>query len=130
MTTLKQSESQNENEKKVFEYTKCALKGKTVEKKIHALGAGNDEQIYRISGSNNVAFTFKMADYGKVVESLTISITIKNIKSQNTVTENFSNSEFVKKMYNMFTNKEKYMLEQRRKKTQTNFVEQLKINLK
>lgn len=111
----------------IFECTKGALRGKTVSKKIKPLGDTNDEEEWVINGFDRNIFVFHTADYGKKVKELVIFAIVKD---SDTKKEIFNDEKFVRKMYNLFLNKEKEMLKQKLQQTQKNFIEQFKSNIK
>ena len=128
--TKKAQDIKTQTQNAVLAQTTAALKGRTVEKKIHDLGAGYSEVVYKIVGSETVAFKFYMSDYEKTAKSLTILITVKNMRSEKVMSENFADDKFIKQMLGLFKNKERQMLQKEKNKQWTQFVKQLKTYLK
>ena len=123
------------NEKKamqnvIFNCTKTALKGKTVSKIVRALGSGSDEQEWKINGFEKNVFVFHTKEYGKEVTALAISAEAKSGSQNNVLKETFNDVEFIKKMHNLFVNKEKEMFRQKTQQTLAVFVESFKSNIK
>ena len=128
--TKKAQDIKTQTQNAVLAQTTAALKGRTVEKKIHDLGAGYSEVVYKIVGSETVVFKFYMSDYEKTAKSLTILITVKNMRSEKVMSENFADEKFIKQMLGLFKNKERQMLQKEKNKQWTQFVKQLKTYLK
>ena len=114
----------------VFAITRKSLKGKSITKRTNPLYGGHDEIIFKISGSDTVEFLFDTSDFGKVVNSLNISITTQTMHSNNVKEERFSDKDFVQKMYNLFLNREAAIYKQQQDAIKAGFVENLKNNLK
>lgn len=128
--TKKAQDAKMHTQNVVYAQTVAALERRNVEKTCRDLGAGYSEIIYKIVGSETVGFKFHMSDYEKIAKVMTIIITVKNIRSEKTVKENFVDEEFVKQMLELFTKKEKQMLQKEKNKKQALFVKQLKAHLK
>ncbi len=128
--TKKAQDTKVQTQNAVLAQTTAALKGRTVEKKIHDLGAGYSEVVYKIVGSETVAFKFHMSEYEKTANALTILITVKNMRSEKVMSENFADDKFIKRMLGLFKNKERQMLQKEKNKQWTQFVKQLKTYLK
>lgn len=114
----------------VFAITRKSLKGKSITKSTNSLYGGHDEIRFKISGSDTVEFLFDTSDFGKVVNSLKISITTQTMHSNNVKEERFSDKDFVQKMYNLFLNREAAIYKQQQDAIKAGFVENLKNNLK
>ena len=119
-----------ESELKIYEYTKTALKGKTVTKQIQSFGRGHDSHIWKISGSEQISFIFRVYEYGKRMDYLQISIMVKAIPTNRQVSQEFHNIDFVQKMYNLFLEQERLMYVTKQQKNKEEFVKEFKENLK
>jgi hypothetical protein len=132
---LKKKQKKFKDQKKttqdiIFKETKKSLKSNNIQKQIKPLVSGKDDETWTICGSENITFKFHTEDYGKQVISVTVSIAIKTTHSEKVVTEEFADKDFANNLRNLFLNKEKEKLQQTKNRTQEQFMELFKTNLK
>jgi hypothetical protein len=120
----KELTTSTKDEDKIFKMTRSALQNKIVTKEIRVLSRGNDEQVWKISGSDGISFIFN----GKEIRKLTIAVEVKAIPTKKTISQEFTDKKFVKKMHDLFVNKENLMKLQEKQKI--NFISEFKSNLK